>query len=817
LKAGFIPAFFKGWLATMKKSKRITLLQTKNFGLVIGVFIFLLLMLFNALSPIPKELEKYVHDISFQYKSFRRTQVLQEGAYTQVQNIRISPDIQIIGMDSNTLARVGKWPFPRHEYANFLTSLARIRDENRRESSVFLDILFLDKGTPERDDALFIESIKENNRVFSEVDINYNPPSIEVQQEMYTRMQYFFDQYGNITNIQGDTDQMPVYYGVTAPLRPISKNSVGYGHASFAADSDEIYRRQAVVAKVAFQVNQLTLNELNLETRLQENQSIAWTDNMGIVRYFSIPASQEELFQLQTEIAESAPLKQFDDNGDGDPDREDYILRVYEHYYIPSITLSLALNYFNKDLADLEIHLGEEVVIPYPQRYNTDTKQWEPYSILKKPALINEETNEIIQEPVYEILQEIRIPIDNEGNMLVNFMGKGSSEFADGHRTFNIRSMAGYTSRIPGPDPGSWPRTKALDNQIVMLGAFTKGIAEDEKYTPYGSMYGVELHANALNTIIMNNFLNPVSDWINWVILFLTISVITFISSRAQTVVAFLVSLFLLLSLFITNTLLFETQNLLIDFSLPAIGIISSFILVMIYRAMTEEKDKKRIQSMFGKYVSPKVVSQLVDSRMPELGGVDMELTVLFSDIRGFTTLSESMSPQELVHHLNEYLSAMTDLILEYNGTLDKYVGDEIMCFWGAPIPQKEHALLACKCALRMMEELHRLNTNWSENKRIDIGIGLNSGVMTVGNMGSLGRMNYTLMGDNVNLGARLEGTNKQYLTNIIISEYTYSLVKETAIVRELDNIRVKGKNKPVLIYELLDFIDGIDPPVKAK
>ena len=198
----------------------------------------------------------------------------------------------------------------------------------------------------------------------------------------------------------------------------------------------------------------------------------------------------------------------------------------------------------------------------------------------------------------------------------------------------------------------------------------------------------------------------------------------------------------------------------------------------------------------------------------PELGGVDKELTVLFSDIRGFTTLSENMTPQELVNHLNTYLTAMTDLILEYGGTLDKYVGDEIMCFWGAPIPQEDHAVLACKCALRQMEKLRELNGQWPETRRINIGIGLNSGVMTIGNMGSPGRMNYTLMGDNVNLGARLEGTNKQYGTGIIISEFTYGLVKDHFIVRELDNIRVKGKNKPVLIYELIDAIDSLDPPL---
>jgi adenylate cyclase len=135
------------------------------------------------------------------------------------------------------------------------------------------------------------------------------------------------------------------------------------------------------------------------------------------------------------------------------------------------------------------------------------------------------------------------------------------------------------------------------------------------------------------------------------------------------------------------------------------------------------------------------------------------------------------------------------------------------MGFWGAPVPQPDHALLACKCALKQMERLAELNEKWPPERRIDIGIGINTGIMTVGNMGSPMRMNYTLIGDNVNLASRLEGTNKTYGTNIILSEYTYGLVKDKVLVRELDNIRVKGKNKSVLIYELIDVLEGLEPP----
>ncbi len=286
-----------------------------------------------------------------------------------------------------------------------------------------------------------------------------------------------------------------------------------------------------------------------------------------------------------------------------------------------------------------------------------------------------------------------------------------------------------------------------------------------------------------------------------------------FMASRLPTVWSLVLSVVLAVVFFFAIMLIFDLYNQIITLSTPIIGVFLSFLAVIVFRIMTEEKDKRRIRDMFGTYVSTRVVDQIINNP-PELGGQDKDLTVLFSDIRGFTTLSESMSPQALVNHLNEYLTAMTGIILEYEGTLDKYVGDEIMCFWGAPLPQENHAMLACQCALRQMEGLRQLNESWPPERQLNIGIGINSGIMTVGNMGSLQRMDYTLTGDNVNLGARLEGTNKSYFTNIIMSEYTYGLVQDKVIARELDNIRVKGKNQPVLIYELIDAIDGLEPPV---
>jgi len=282
--------------------------------------------------------------------------------------------------------------------------------------------------------------------------------------------------------------------------------------------------------------------------------------------------------------------------------------------------------------------------------------------------------------------------------------------------------------------------------------------------------------------------------------------------SRLQTVWSLVVTVGVILVYFFVFLIVFELSDYILTFSAPAAGTFLAFLAVVAYRTMTEEREKRRIRDMFGKYVSPAVVTEIL-ANPPELGGVDKELTVFFSDIRDFTSLSERMTPQELVNLLNLYLTAMTDIILDYKGTLDKYIGDAIMCFWGAPVPQPDHALLACKCALKQLEALKTLNESLSSEKKLKIGMGISTGIMTVGNMGSLGRMSYTLMGDKVNLGSRLEGVNKKYSTTVIISADTYAQVRDKVVARELDNIRVIGKEKPIQIYELIDVIEGLEPP----
>jgi adenylate cyclase len=440
----------------------------------------------------------------------------------------------------------------------------------------------------------------------------------------------------------------------------------------------------------------------------------------------------------------------------------------FNGYYYPSIDLILVMHYYGIGKDDLEIKMGKYIKL----------KNVPP----EKMAKPNED-------------REITIPIDKAGFMDINFIGGQQSYLWYPYYYFHKDGKI---------------NNKSFENKIVLVAAYTStGIARDVHKSPYGDLFGIEHHANALNTILNQDFIIKLSEWQNMLILLIIAIIFGLLLPRFSIVISILFTGIVAVGYIVIAYVLFDIMNFICTFATPLMQIGATFTAITTYKVLTEQKEKKFIKQTFSKFVSKSVVDELL--KYPEklkLGGEKKILTVLFSDIRGFTSISEKVTPEALVDHLNEYLQEMTDVVIEYNGTLDKYVGDEIMAFWGAPIPQEDHALRACKAAVEMMNKLHKLNEKWMElgKPELDIGIGLNTGDMVVGNMGSSSRMDYTLMGDNVNLGARLEGTNKVYKTNIIISEFTYEHVKEDIIARELDLIRVKGKELPVKVYELIDI-----------
>jgi adenylate cyclase len=390
-------------------------------------------------------------------------------------------------------------------------------------------------------------------------------------------------------------------------------------------------------------------------------------------------------------------------------------------------------------------------------------------------------------------LDQLVIPTDEAGRLLINFLGPA--------RTFAHYSVSDILhDRLPAD---------LFKDKIVLVGATATGIY-DMRVTPFSAVYpGVEIHATVIDNILHQNFLIH-SGWTKFmdicmIILLGLIVGITVPRVRAAYGILLIV---MLLAVFVgINTYLFARYNIWLNLIYPALTMMTVYLAITVYRYITEEREKKKIRGAFQYYLTASVINEMLkDPAKLKLGGDKKALTVLFSDIRGFTTISEKMTPEELVHLLNEYLTAMTDIVFKYDGLLDKYMGDAIMAVYGAPLDQPDHAVRACRTALDMLKALDDLQKKWSEEGRpvLHIGIGINSGDMVVGNMGSQMRFDYTVMGDSVNLGSRLEGINKEYGTNTVISEYTYEAVKDVLTCRELDSVRVKGKKLPVRIYELL-------------
>jgi adenylate cyclase len=234
---------------------------------------------------------------------------------------------------------------------------------------------------------------------------------------------------------------------------------------------------------------------------------------------------------------------------------------------------------------------------------------------------------------------------------------------------------------------------------------------------------------------------------------------------------------------------------------------------VTVSRFIGEQRERKRVRDAFGRYVSPVVVEEMLkDPSRLELGGVEKVLTVLFSDLQGFTSYSERYSPSEMIGILSEYYARMTERVFASEGTLKEYVGDELMAIFGAPVEQADHARRACRAALDMKQHREAMTLEWADRGRppLKARTGVNTGVMLVGNIGSRYRFSYGVLGDNVNLGSRLEGLNKEYGTEILVGENTVALLGDEFHLREVDMVRVVGKKKPVRIFELLGIVDGV-------
>jgi len=391
----------------------------------------------------------------------------------------------------------------------------------------------------------------------------------------------------------------------------------------------------------------------------------------------------------------------------------------------------------------------------------------------------------------------IVLPTRDE-RLLINFFGAPGS--------FNSISFADvyenrFTERLSGQELD-------MQDKIILIGEMGTGL-HDEQYVPLSfgkAMPGVEIHANTIQTILSQRFLVNQSDLGKQIVVVIAIllGMLHFLTlSVGLSVLFFFVGV---IAYMVTTWIVFEYGVILNTFY-PYLTFFATVVVSYLYRYFTEARALMKTEHAFGRYVNEDVVKKILENPdQLKLGGDQKTLTVFFSDIAGFTGISEKLTPRELVTQLNEYLDRMSKVILGHHGTLDKFVGDAIIAFWGAPIAQPRHAESACLAALDYTEELRQLQSEWKKSKKIpfEVRIGIHTGPMIVGNVGSTKRFDYTVIGDSVNLGARLETANKFYGTQILISEDTYKAAKPKIEVREIDLLTVKGKTKPVRVYELL-------------
>lgn len=376
--------------------------------------------------------------------------------------------------------------------------------------------------------------------------------------------------------------------------------------------------------------------------------------------------------------------------------------------------------------------------------------------------------------------------------------------------------------------PESWGRWSnrfqdgaVYKDKVVIVGPFAEAEFKDWHPTPFGNMAGPEIQANLLATLLRGDFIEPIPYPAQLLLTFFFAAFGLWVFVRYQHVLSKIIALLLVGAIFVVlSQVVFEAAHMLV----PTSGFLFCFFIggnfTLVYDFVLEQYDRLRIHGMFGTYVSPEVVDSMIESgEEPSLGGVEEHITCFFSDVQSFSSFSEVLTPVQLVDLMNEYLTAMTDILHEFGGTLDKYIGDAIVAMFGAPIRMQEHAYQACVAAAHMQRRQAELRAKWeSEGEkwpdlchRMRTRIGLNTGMATVGNMGSATRFNYTFMGDNVNLAARCESGAKSYGVYNMVTDATYhEALKhgDDLAFRYLDKIVVKGRTQPVSVYELVGLRD---------
>ncbi|MBN1913763.1 MAG: adenylate/guanylate cyclase domain-containing protein [Candidatus Omnitrophica bacterium] len=697
-----------------------------------------------------------------------------------------SPVIHI-DIDDESLNKLGRWPWPRSYHARLVDTLTECGAKQ-----VLFDVLFTEqlKDNPQ-DDLLFSEAIKRSKNTylpfyFSE---EKNTPAEELTELLSKDISLSNEEVSERLALDIDSvkEALP-----TAKKYVIDKTAKSILHENPGISVEELLSKiEETKEWFLFAVEESYIRENFDNYRSAEE----------FYRKFSLPQDADYLIEYKKI---NVPISKYQEvirgsgyiNAETDEDgvmRKVAVFSKYSGRIFPQLAVAGLL-----DVLSVE-KIG-----------------FLPGHIIFKNAVIEGRR------------QDIDIPVDKNGRILINWAGKWGESFKHAPYYYILRLQETRQRLTEQLNSGQDPQVieylkdaeaqlknelkKLVDGKICFIGLTGTG-TQDMGPIPLQKDYPyVGVSSNLINTIITRRFISRSPPALDLSIFFLT-ALILGLCSTIKLWKSMLISAAYAFGYFLAAFLLFEKAGLWVDVVGPEAIVVFGFSAITSFRYFTEEKEKLWIKQAFSRYLSKEVINELMnDPSKLKLGGERKNITVIFSDVRGFTKFSESRQPEEIVAMLNEILTQQAQVVFNYNGTLDKFVGDELMAFFGAPgeIHAKDHAFFAVRTALEMQAKVAELREHWKKESKelLEIGIGVNSGDMVVGNMGSAEMMDYTVIGDNVNLAARL--CSAAGASQIIISEATYEKIKDKIDTERLEPISVKGKAKPISIYRVLKLKEGI-------
>jgi adenylate cyclase len=790
-------------------------IERKGFsGVLIAVISFIFIMLFSF-TKFYETFELRLYDIRFKLKP----------------SISEWNDLKFLDINDTSISNIGKYPWPRHYYASALSVLKEIGARqvtfdmefpNPSPKEVDLNILNKLRIKAEKknrieadelkkiildNDNIFAEGVKGFRKVilpyhFQKDIIEYYDESEDYMNEIKKTRELFNTIASAAVSKEKINDYSsmvdPEIVDIAVPIPKLINAAYRFGFTDSEFDSDGVARKKRLIrifqGRVYFDMGLVMLMDLcevekeNVVINVGKNIILRNAVNPITFTKEDIVIPIDEKGMMLINWAGPGP---------------------YDQSFKPHIPFDALLEYpaVKKEIEDFfdeqEIASGSK---ERSQLYGELDKNYKEYNVsadLNYKKKIRKNINEISSK-ILKIEQGYAFTISKEIKEIEGKLKNSKNNELEA----NLNQYKNYLNGI-----NVVLSVKNVRDKVCIAGLVATS-TQDIGATPTNNEYWmVGTYHNIVNTILNESFIIKISRLLNLLIILILTFIMGITVQRLEARKSLLSIAAGLIIINVINIGVFVLFNIWFDQLGANLAVFLPSVIIAGMKLMKEEGQKRYIKSAFSRYLAPAVIEKIIESpKALELGGEEQIISIFFSDIAKFSTISEKLSPPDLVQLLNEYLSEMTNIILSHGGTVDKYIGDAVMAFYGAPLPYEDHARRCCMAAIDMKKKLKEMQDKWREQNRdiLKVRMGMNTGKAVVGNMGSNTQMGYTAMGDSVNLASRLEGVNKVYSTYAIISESTYDSVKDIIDVRKLDKIRVVGKEEPIVIYELLGEKDKL-------